>query len=384
MTKEYFCIKVSQRGVAEVEFVNFVVLAKDVESWSDVRRVGEAPQGTQRILKEPRVKAIKRFFSSSPQNTIPVSAILAFEPGTVTFTDLTTSITDCLGTGGIDNGVGDLLQYGRISFEFDPETAETFKPAIIVDGQHRIKGMSASDENLPISVAAYIGADAQEQAFQFVVINNKAQKVPTDNVKAIIRNINEGELQTRLLQAGVSYGKYPATLGDIDELEESPFYKLLDWPLNQTGNKQIQLTTIESCLRYIKDALPILAEDEDSLKALFMTSWSAIKETYPTLWEVNEKFMSKVNIVATNEFIVDKLENGWIDGNTNLYESSEVHTYIRRTMEEIPVEFWTSDWLFTLQDNAVVRSRIKDDLRKITQNIRAGRSWNDGLKNISQ
>lgn len=385
MRKEYYCIKVKQRdddGTAE--FVTFIALANEVNQWSGVRRVGEIERGTQRILKEARVNAIKRFFTSDPINTIPVSAILAFSPGTVSFRSLTSEFAQCLPDIDFLNGVGNRGDVGIISFDFDPEGPEAERPAIIVDGQHRIKGMTATGESIPISIAAYIDADPQEQAFQFVVINNKAQKVPTDNVKAIIRGIDEENLQTRLLRAGVSYGRYPATLGDIDDLPESPFYKLLDWPLNQTTNKIIQLTTIESCLRYIRDTLPILAEDEDSLKALFIACWNGAKATYPALWINNEKFMSKVNILATNEFIIDKLENGWIDGNTNLYESEEVATYVKRVLEDIPVEFWTTDWVYPLQDNALVRGRIKDDLRKIPQNIRSGRVWNDGLKNIAE
>lgn len=385
MRKEFFCLKLNQRLAPETaNFVVFVALAKDVDSWTGIRRVGEDTRGTQRLLKTTRVNAIKRFLAANPINTIPVSVILAFNPEIIEFADLTPQLTDALSGVDFMNGINGKGKWGKISFEFDPEGLIEDRPALIVDGQHRIKGMAKVEEDLPIVIAAFINAQPQEQAFQFVVINNKAQKVPTDNVKAIIRNINEDDLQMRLLKAGVSYGKYPATLGDIDDSEDSPFYKLLDWPLNQTNNKIVQLTTIETCLKYIKAILPILSEDDDSLKGLFIAIWKGVKGFYPSIWLTNEKFMSKVNIIALNEFIIDKLENAWLNDDFNIYEPSEVEGITNRFIEDIPVEFWTTEWTSPLQDNAVIRSRIKDDLRKITQNIRAGRDWDNSLKLIAE
>jgi hypothetical protein len=70
-------------------------------------------------------------------------------------------------------------------------------------------------EDPPILLVALIDASSDEQAFQFVVINNKAAKVPTDNVKAIIATVSENDLRDRLLNAGVNYGDISATLKDI-------------------------------------------------------------------------------------------------------------------------------------------------------------------------
>lgn len=384
INKKYFGLKIKQRSdINSPEFVILVANAKDVSSWAGIRRVGEVEKGIQRVLKPPRVTAIRRFFESNAKNTIPVSAVIAFNPGTVTF-NAVAGLDACTPETDNKNGIGTMGEWGTISFDFDPDGPEQDRPAIIVDGQHRIRGMAAFNEEIPLPIAAFINSDPQEQAFQFVVINNKAQKVPTENVKAIIKDIDEQELQMRLLKAGVSYGKYPATLGDIDESEESPFYKLLDWPLNQTTDKLVQLTTIESCLRYIRETLPILSEDEDSLKSLFISIWSSVKSSYPALWKTNEKFFSKVNILALNEFIIDKLENGWIDKIVDVYLPENVSEYTKKSLEDISAEFWQTEWLNPLQDNAVIRGRIKDDLRKIPQNKRAGREWYDGLKLVAQ
>lgn len=385
MEKKYFVQKVKQRNEAEsVEFVVFVANTRDVQEWAGIRRVGEEEKGTQRVLKNTRVKAITRFLESNKINTIPVSAILAFNPGAANFDSLSEKLSACDEQIDFSNNTDGKLEPGILSFNFDPNSNEADRPALIVDGQHRIKGMAAVQENIPIVIAALINAEPQEQAFQFVVINNKAQKVRTDNVKAIIKNIDEEGLQNRLLEAGVNYGKWPATLGDVDGLEESPFYHLLEWPLNPTPNKRIQLTTIESCLRYIRDTFQII-EDDDSQKMVFIWIWKGVKEYYTDLWDTNEKFMSKVNIIALNEFVIDRLENAWIDENVNIYELEDVKEYVKTVLVNIPQEYWTpQEWNYKLQDNATVRNSIKDDLKKITQNARVGRKWNEGLKMISE
>ncbi len=278
--KKFFCYKLSQRGVGNsVDLVIFVTTAKDVDSWAGIRRVGEDIQGSQRLLKDTRVKAIKRFLTKSVHNTIPVSVILAFNQGTATFTSLTQNIAGQV-QNDLSNGLGNKLDWGELQFQFDDALPSTERPALIVDGQHRVKGMASLDgEDVPVLLVALLDAPAQEQAFQFVVINNKSQKVPTDNVKAIIRLIDQDEtdLSERLRQAGVNYGKNSAVLGDVNEADNSPFKGLLKWPLNPNNTGFIDLTTVENCIRYIKTQLPIIKEDDETVKEVFLAMWRAIK-----------------------------------------------------------------------------------------------------------
>jgi DGQHR domain-containing protein len=310
-SRKYFGCRVSQRGKDNsVDFFVFVVSAKDIIKWAGIKRVGSHKKGTQRILKESRVRAIQRFLSADVKNTIPVSVVIAFGKSSARFTSLQKTLVTCTDKVDTLNNVTDKVEWGVLSFKFKENAAEHLRPALIVDGQHRLKGIAGLTEEVPVLVVALINASPEEQAFQFVVINNKAAKVPTDNVKAIIASINEQDLQERLLNAGVSYGDISATLKDINDQKTSPFYQLLDWPLNK-GQKLVQLTTIEACLRYIRNQFPGLEEDEDTLKDIFTLIWNGIKERYKDLWIVNEKFMSKVNITALNEFVTDRLAFAW-------------------------------------------------------------------------
>lgn len=385
--RKYFGFKLSQRGVNEsVELFAFIVNSKDIMQWAGTRRVGEHKKGTQRILKPSRVNAIYRFLKADKRNTIPVCAIVAFNEGTAAYESVRENMSNCLHTGEDINGVSGNLDFGFLTFEFDETVKEELKPALIVDGQHRLKGMSKiEDENIPVLVVALIDASPEEQAFQFVVINNKAVKVPTDNVKAILATVHEEQLQERLLNAGVDYGNISATLKDINEDQASPFRNLLKWPLTPqavTADNRllINLTAIESCLTYLKNHFTILEQDEDTLKEIFLAMWRAIKGKYQDLWSNNDKFLSKVNIVAFNEFLVDRLVFAWENDMLNIYDPESVENQVKNIVNPVQSEFWKGDWSVKIQDNAVVKGLIKDDLRIISQNSKSGISWYENTK----
>lgn len=386
----YFVWKMRQRETDESgEFAIFLARARDVLSWATIKKVGEDPEGTQRVVKTTRVNAIKRFFANDSRNTIPTAIVVAFNANSSVFHPLPNGVlNECIPTD-VTNSIGTQIELGTLSFNYTPASGNDLGsfPAIIVDGQHRLKGMAALEENLPVIVVALLNATPEEQAFQFVVINNKSAKVSTDNVKAIIANFDEDQIRERLARAGVDYKGVPASLYDIDSRPDSPFVNLLDWPNNQLGQRIIKLTTIESCLRYIKNKIPNLLEedDDDTVKEIFLAIWRSAKNHYTNLWPANDKFMSKVNINALNEFVVDRIENSSLDGNVNVYDPDDVERYTQAVLRTIPEDFWRNDWQISLQDNAVVRNMIKADLKTITHNMRSTRSdrvWYQGLELI--
>ena len=385
-TRAYFGCKVAQRGQGNaVEFFVFVVNAKDLVQWAGVRRVGVDTRGTQRILKAARLRAIKKFLTTNIQNTIPVGIVLAFDSNTAHFVSTGERLVACLNDVSTLNGVDGKLDWGVLSFDFDENAAESARPALVVDGQHRLKAIAEiGEEDIPLLALALVDATSEEQAFQFVVINNKAAKVPTDNVKAIIATFDEQRLQDRLLNAGVSYGGVSAILKEISEQETSPFYNLLDWPLSPGEQKVVQLTAIEACLRYIRNQFPALDEDDDTQKELLMAIWSAVKSKYPSLWIENQKFMSKVNILALNEFITDRLSFAYEGELLDIYEEQAVKTQTGTILNLIPEDFWVKDWTIPkLQDNAVIKKAIKEDLKLISHNTRAGSDWFDSTKLVA-
>jgi DGQHR domain-containing protein len=356
----------------------FVAPVKDVVKWAGVRRTAEVPNGTQRLVRPARVKAITRFLSVDGQNLMPNSILVCFQPAVTTFEQLTFE------PDGYDNwtGVNEKLKLGKISFVFD-ETAESHnRPALVVDGQHRLLGLSKfDDENIPILVVALLDATVQEQAFQFIVINNKAVRVPTDNVKAILAGINEKALTERLLGAGVKYGDVSPVLREVSDLDQSPFQNLLAWDYNK-GQKLVSLTTIEQSLRYICVEFPNLSEDEDSLLGFFFAIWRGVKNAFPALWAQDNAFMTKANLNALNEFIVHRVKMAWEFGILDIYDLDHVETQAQSIVEMLTVDFWQTSWSIKIQDNANTRNLIVKDLEKMVENRKYKRHWNEDLKLI--
>lgn len=381
-SRSYFGYFVRQRIDTDTpdSFV-FFARARDIKQWAGIRRVEESPEGTQRVLRTTRSRAITRFLKSNSINTIPNNILLAFEPGVAVFESYLKRLGECFQGHDLENGCDKQIDWGLLHFDFDVDAPEHLRPALIVDGQHRLHGIAEfADEDLPILVVCIVDASVQEQAFQFIVINNKAVRVPTDNVKAIIAHLDEDQLQSRLLQAGVNYGNMSPVLRDVNDLDTSPFQNLLDWPYNKKGVKLVPISAIEQAIRYMKVLFDFMGDDEDSLLEVFLAVWRAVRANYPDLWGKENSFMTKVNINAVNEFIMDRLKVTWELGIVDIFSTEAVERQVIGILRLIPQVFWETPWSIKIQDNANVRGLIKNDLETLAQNVKLRRTWSEDLK----
>ncbi|BAT54085.1 hypothetical protein NOS3756_30500 [Nostoc sp. NIES-3756] len=376
----YFGCRIRQRIDTETTaFFVFYARVKDIKQWARVRRAQDSLEGTQRLLRETRKKAITRFVKSGSKNTVSNNILLAFEPGQAKFKSLEDQLIGCIPEVDIHNNCEQELQWGILEFSFN--NSQDNYCAYVVDGQHRLYGLSEFEaEDLPILVVSLVDATVEEQAFQFIVINNKAVKVPTNNVKAIVANLNEEELQNRLLKAGVKYGNTSPTLRDINDLDTSPFQNLLDWPYNKQGQKLVPIATIEQAIKYLKTMFTFLDEDEDSLVDIFCAIWRVVKDNYQELWGQDNIFMKKVNINALNEFISERLKFAWELSLVDIFNSEQLAQQVLNIVKLLPQEFWQAEWSIKIQDSANVRKLIKEDLSTLADNCRLRRTWNQDLK----
>lgn len=390
--RQYFGFRVVQREEKDtVPFFVFYARAKDIIQWTFIRRTKDDPNGTQRVLLPTRKRAVTRFFESNSKNTIPNNIILTFlKP--VNFTSFDTKIKSLFPEMNIDNGCDNLLQWGTLTFTYDTEQPEESRPALVVDGQHRLFGMSDySSEDIPVLVVCLLDAPLEEQAFQFVVINNKSVKTSVPNVRSIVANltIDSKALLERLLRAGVSYAGASVILRDIDDTPTSPFFRYLEWEHNTepAGPILVPLTAIEQCLRYIRAQFDFLKldDDEDTLREIFFSIWRPIKQKFIEIWGNNKYFMTKVNITALNEYLVDRLKNAWLDRLINtddLVSPESVEAKIKEFIAPLEKEFWETDWnsVIKVQDNANVRGIIIEDFKTMTQNSRLDNNWSSNLR----
>ncbi len=386
-SRKYFGCRLLQRESDKtVPFFVFQAKVKDIRQWTGIRRSEESPEGTQRVLRKSRIKGMIRFLESGDTNTIPNSILIAFEPGKTEFVSLEATFDKYEQREDFFNGCKKELDWGFLSFSFDSTQPDYLRPALIVDGQHRLYGMADfKQEDLPVVVVALLDANLQEQAFQFIVINNKAVRVPADNAKSIIADITrveEEKLEERLLKAGIPYGDTTPMLRDVNDLASSPFYQLLKWDYNRNGQKLVELTTIEQAWRYLRSLFGFLdfEGDSDSLLEIFFEVWDAVKRTYPDIWGKEGVFMTKVNITALNEFLGESLKKAWQFGLVkDIFDPNTVQNQVMDILKRIPQRFWEEQWSIKVQDNANVRNQIKDDLERLIANYNLGRPWHEGL-----
>jgi DGQHR domain-containing protein len=373
-------------------FFTFYARTREVILWSGVKRTTEHEGGTQRVIKPARRSAVRRFLESNNGNTLPGSILIGFREASVKFTPCDDD-RDVMEKNRCD----DKVHYGAIEItyngEVDPndESKSYLMPGLIVDGQHRLKGCSDySDEDIPLLIVAILNSTPAEEAFQFVVINQKAQKVATTNIKSIIADLDQDDeaLSKRLESAGIRYGESTPTLVRVDGDRDSPFYEMLDWERNdrnESAERIIPVSAIETCMKQLQSAFETLLEDRDSAEAVFIDIWSAVKGVYGNLWngDASNKLLKKVSIIAINEYVTHDLLMKWATSTVDPLESEDLKRYVVGLFSPIPEDFWTTDWVTRVQDNSNVRKLIQGDLEKIIVNAKIGSPWNRKLSLVS-
>jgi hypothetical protein len=115
---------------------------------------------------------------------------------------------------------------------------DELKPGILIDGQHRVMGTKKLGQ-IPFLVTALPLAKWSELAFQFIVTNRTARRVPESLLISIIGNslskVQRSQIEERLREAGIRVGLIEAVMR-VHEDEQSPFFGLLAFGIkNETG-----------------------------------------------------------------------------------------------------------------------------------------------------
>ncbi len=109
---------------------------------------------------------------------------------------------------------------------------DMLKPALVIDGQHRLFGAAGVEENIPLLVCSLVEPSWKEQVFQFIVVNDKASGIPKPFITSLagmsLTSKELDELRDRLTQAGLR-------LWEVEVMQklgydiESPFHGLIDF-----------------------------------------------------------------------------------------------------------------------------------------------------------
>ena len=233
----------------------FVAPAVEVSAWSDVDRLGpDNPLAPQREPSRSRIESIKRFFARDARNTIPTAIVVGL-------------------SGAMIEEDGEVQRLKIVV----TAALHTRKPGLIIDGQHRLRGLEAVAPATMVPVIAVLGADDLEMAFQFLVINNKNARVPRDHLRALALNFPEDQLEARLKSARLSLNPNLGSVGVLDEDDSSPFRGMIAWPNNPADDRIVVPAAIEAMAAEAKSMGFSELRDADVLNSLLIAMWSEVK-----------------------------------------------------------------------------------------------------------
>jgi DGQHR domain-containing protein len=367
-TYKYYALSYRQRGANAPRFLLFHAPAEDIKTWADVDRMSpNNPTGAQRPLRELKYKKITRFFAAAAQNTIPTAVVIALDENSASFS-------------GIRDVPASAARHGVLKIRSSVRS----KPGLIIDGQHRVYGAAEAGEQINLNVVALLGANDTERAFQFVVINNSANRVSVDHIKALNLSYSPDALNKRLLESarlGIQEDTY-ASLQVIDTGEDSPFHHQIKWQRNAKGF--IVSNAVEAALKETRNRSELLGIGELETD-FFLFMWSRIKKKWPHLWNNKTHLLEKVSIVALTIFILDSLatHRGMSEGPIDYTVVATAESAIQRSIDKIPDDFWTAQWSVKELDTRLGQDLLVRTLRMITANALNDRPWYEDLEIIS-
>ncbi|WP_426127911.1 DGQHR domain-containing protein [Pararhizobium sp. PWRC1-1] len=342
----------------------FQAPAGEVDAWTDVDRLApDNKLGPQREPKKSRISSIKRFFADDPDNTIPTAIVVGLKE------------VDVAAQGNIS----------KIRFEAVPGQP---KPGLIIDGQHRLRGLQAVNDATLVPIVAILEATDLEMAFQFLVINNKSAKVPPDHIRALALNYSQEQLAIRLRTARLSQDPNLGSVGVLDEDDESPFRGIVDWPNNSVDARIVAPSAIESMAAEVRSLGFGELEDLDSVNAFLIAMWSVIKEEWPDLFVKGSKLMSKVGLICITQFVCTTMKtwarNPHLRNQVDPGDPEKVKNITRDVLNTLSPRFFKADWSSTSYDTRAGRDQIMNDLEALSFNVTNSEPWYEGLKVVDR
>lgn len=357
-----------------MEFLVFVATAVDISRWAHADDIRLDSESVQRALVEARWRQVTRFFKADPaRNVIPTNVTLAFD----------SELRRVDSAEELNNAEPAYCLIENSSEMWDLIFPDCVRDrTFVIDGQHRLKGMASHETAVQVPVALFHSLPPIERAFQFVTINNKSHKVPTDNIKALIHNFSgiEDDLRMRLTNAGITAPRFATHIDVMNEQADSPFHKMVDWVNNRHSDKKpvIAPTAIENSLKEITRAFPETKEDDADAILVLSSMWRTIFDSYGiTLQNVQEypNLTTKAVIQTLTSMIVERIvkerDPAFSSGPITRAGASAARETASRLLTGIPEEFWKEVWLMKSLDTSAGRTLIANSIRSLKTNITA-------------
>jgi hypothetical protein len=282
------------------------------------------------------------------------------------------------------------LKEGKVQLEDEEKLREVLysllKPAIIVDGQHRVYGAAAYTESMKFAVNAIPDADWLEQVFQFVVINQKAKPIEPAFLHSIIATSltddEIGKLYKRLRKSGVDVEK-AQFMNRINTDHDSPFKGMIDFEVEGSPGylKFPGMSTLARDFRNVQKSYPgLVAENVKWTEDIHWTShfyafWRGVRDYFiaqdSRLWkEPSESNPNNLLKIVTLQEIQRMVLESWADARTfKLVAPDDTYQHSRSFWEGFPSQFFTDEWKKKGLQTAVGRKYLAEAIQQTRRNL---------------
>lgn len=455
----YNALKVNQTPESN-PFYLISAKAEDIVEWADApRKVASFKVGFQRELNEVRVKDIADYLRMSDENILPGAILIAVNEDDIEFTPTenedvfkveikdkpmlednelinyyctifesrlselekekvtkSVAITNGEEEGGNETNESENDEIIPESYlsdivialkKFDSLLEEeqtnilnylkvSYKPGIILDGQHRVFGAkSISEHPISLPVVLFPNMKEGEQVFHFYVMNNKAVPIKKTELRNVIStSLSDQEiddLYDRFKSMGV-HAKEARWTTLINSDDDSPFKGLISFGLKD-GEGFIKENVMDQVIKKFMnpgrqyntlflDYEDWFGQNDQQINykfRLFYEFWNKIKNLYPTAWEhaIKQKrgqILMKAALLTLQEFYFE----GLLRNNPRRLKKKEPTPFanIESFTESLEIqfdfigeEFFLNEWKRKDIDTTSGRKEMKETLFLLDQNL---------------
>lgn len=257
--------------------------AADVVSMSYVARrgVNEEEGAVQRLLNPARIGSIRDFVLAG--GIFPTSIVLNW----------------------VDDVARPVVKSGKLMLHRTPKSAQ------IIDGQHRVIGISAAIEkrkaiaSLQLPVSIYTGLSTQECADIFLSINTEQKPVHRSLVFDLYKVASDYVVDPPAMRAG-------DLASELNEAPKSPYLSYIKFPGAPRGQKGLALSTVVSAVKPLVEENGVFEQvglSQLQMQSQFLINFfTVLANAYGAEWESPRNvFRMAAGFVGAIEFIKNKL-----------------------------------------------------------------------------
>jgi hypothetical protein len=265
------------------------------------------------------------------------------------------------------------------------------KPAIIVDGQHRVFGGAQADEDMLFAVCALPESNWAESVYQFVVINQKAKPIKPAFLSSIIAtSLSQEEVESvygRLRTSNIDVRR-AETMDRLNTDGSSPFRDLIDFEVaGSPGFLQFPgMSRLARDFFNIPRSHAVLLP-QGSWEGLasdwlefFFALWWGVRDYFeaadPRLWQKPsvDNPNNLLKIVALQE-VQGLMLDTWADGRAFKFSTpAQTREVARDFWADFPATFFTDEWRQKGLQTSVGRQILRNALVETRRNL-GQRHW---------